>query len=118
MHQYADIISDIARIAALGVNTYSFSISWPRIFPFGSGQVNELALAHYEDVIDTCIEYGIEPTVTLYHWDLPLVLQNSYGGWLSPQIVDDFANYAQVVFSRYGNKVSRWFTINEPIEAW
>ncbi|KAH9218741.1 glycoside hydrolase superfamily [Leptodontidium sp. 2 PMI_412] len=114
-NQYYLYKQDIARIAALGVKTYSFSLSWSRIFPFGNGPVNELALAHYDDVINTCIEYGVEPAVTLYHWDLPLNLQNSYGGWLGGQIVDDFVNYAQVVFERYGNKVPRWFTVNEPI---
>jgi beta-glucosidase/6-phospho-beta-glucosidase/beta-galactosidase len=95
---------------------YSFSISWSRIFPFGKGPVNELALAHYDDVINTCLQYGVKPMVTLYHWDLPLFLQNSYGGWLSDEIVDDFLSYAKVVFSRYGNRVSHWFTLNEPIE--
>jgi len=83
--------------------------------PFGRGPVNEEALAHYEDVIDTCIEYGVEPVVTLYHWDLPLYLQVAYGGWLSEQIVSDFVAYAKVVFSRYGSKVSKWVTVNEPI---
>lgn len=58
---------DIARIAALGVPYYSFSISWSRILPFGKGPVNELALQHYEDLIDTCIEYGVQPVVTLFH---------------------------------------------------
>lgn len=106
---------DIARIAALGVPYYSFSISWSRIFPFGKGPVNELALAHYEDLIDTCLQYGVKPLVTLYHWDLPLYLQNSYGGWLSEEIVDDFLAYAKVIFERYGNKVFAWFTVNEPI---
>jgi beta-glucosidase len=109
---------DIARIAALGVKTYSFSISWSRVFPFGNGPVNELALAHYDDVINTCIEFGVEPAVTLYHWDLPLNLQNTYGGWLGPQVVDDFVAYAKVVFGRYGNKVPRWFSVNEPIVFW
>lgn len=109
---------DIARIAALGVKTYSFSISWSRVFPFGNGQVNQLALDHYDDVINTCIEYGVEPSVTLYHWDLPLNLQNLYGGWLGSQVVDDFVAYAKVVFSYYGNKVPRWFTVNEPIVFW
>lgn len=85
------------------------------MFPFGTGQVNELALAHYDDVINTCIEYGVEPSVTLYHWDLPLTLQNLYGGWLGSQVVDDFVEYARVVFTRYGNNVPRWFTVNEPI---
>ena len=110
--------TDIARIAALGVKTYSFSISWSRVFPFGNGQVNQLALDHYDDVINTCIEFGVEPSVTLFHWDLPLNLQNSYGGWLSSQIVDDYVNYAKVIFSYYGNKVPRWFTVNEPIVFW
>ena len=114
----ADCETDIARIAALGVKTYSFSISWSRVFPFGNGPINELALAHYDDVIDTCIEYGVEPAVTLYHWDMPLNLQNTYGGWLGPQIVDDFVAYARVIFGRYGNKVPRWFTVNEPIVFW
>lgn len=106
---------DIARIAALGVPYYSFSISWSRVFPFGKGPINELALQHYDDLIDTCLQYGVQPVVTLFHWDLPLYLQNEYGGWLSEEIVDDFVTYAKVVFGRYGNKVSRWFTVNEPI---
>ncbi|KAJ8068525.1 hypothetical protein OCU04_004075 [Sclerotinia nivalis] len=106
---------DIARIAALGVPYYSFSISWSRILPFGKGPVNELALQHYEDLIDTCIEYGIQPVVTLFHWDLPLFLQNTYGGWLSSDIIEDYVAYAKIVFSRYGNKVPHWFTMNEPV---
>lgn len=109
------IRADIARIAALGVPHYSFSISWSRVLPFGRGPVNELALQHYDDVIDTCLQYGVKPIVTLYHWDLPLFLQNSYGGWLSEEIVGDFVAYAKVVFGRYGNKVSQWYTLNEPI---
>lgn len=61
----ADLASDIARIAALGTKAYSFSISWSRVFPFGRGEINEQALAHYDDVINTCLEYGVEPIVTL-----------------------------------------------------
>lgn len=83
--------------------------------PFGSGPVNEQALAHYDDVIDTCLEYGIIPQVTLYHWDLPIFLQNTYGGWLSSDIVNDFTNYARIVFDRYHSKVLHWYTVNEPI---
>lgn len=86
--------------------------------PFGRGPVNEQALAHYDDVINTCLQYGVEPVVTLFHWDLPLFLQNEYGGWLSENIVADFVAYARVVFSRYGSKVNRWFTMNEPIAFW
>jgi beta-glucosidase len=83
--------------------------------PFGRGPVNELALAHYDDVINTCIQYGVEPIVTLYHWDLPLYLQNLYGGWLSEDIVPDFVEYARVVFTRYGNRVNKFVTLNEPL---
>ncbi|TGO83305.1 hypothetical protein BPOR_0667g00040 [Botrytis porri] len=115
-NQYYLYKQDIARIAALGVPYYSFSISWSRILPFGKGPVNELGLQHYEDLIDTCIEYGVQPVVTLFHWDTPLFLQNSYGGWLSPNIVEDFVTYSKIVFSRFGNKVPHWFTVNEPIE--
>jgi beta-glucosidase/6-phospho-beta-glucosidase/beta-galactosidase len=99
----------------MGVKFYSFSVSWSRIFPFGSGQVNEQGLRHYDDLIQACLDYNITPAVTLYHWDLPLALQNSYGGWLSDKVVDDFTEYARVVFSRWGSKVSHWFTFNEPI---
>ncbi|KAI9650373.1 hypothetical protein NHQ30_000386 [Ciborinia camelliae] len=113
-NQYYLYKQDIARIAALGVPYYSFSISWSRILPFGKGQVNELALKHYQDVIDTCIEYGIQPVVTLFHWDTPLFLQNTYGGFLSSEIIEDFTAYAKIVFSRYGDKVPHWITINEP----
>ena len=94
---------------------YSFSISWSRIFPFGSGATNPQGLAHYDDVINTCIEYGVEPAVTIFHWDLPLYLQDTYGGWLNSQIVDDFTAYAELLFERWGDKVKHWYTINEPI---
>ncbi|KAK8250754.1 glycoside hydrolase superfamily [Phyllosticta capitalensis] len=105
---------DIARLAAMGVPYYSFSISCSRILPFGKGYVNEAGLAHYEDVINTCLEYGVKPAVTLYHWDLPLTLYNTYGGWTNERIVEDFLEYAKIVFERYGNKVPLWFTFNEP----
>ncbi|KAF2135506.1 glycoside hydrolase family 1 protein [Aplosporella prunicola CBS 121167] len=106
---------DIARLAALRVPYYSFSISWSRILPFGRGPVNEDGLAHYEDVINTCLEYGVKPAVTLFHWDLPLYLYNLYGGWTSEEIVDDFVEYARIILTRYGNKVPMWYTLNEPI---
>lgn len=66
--------------------------------PFGRGQVNELALEHYDDVIKTCFEFNVQPVLTLFHWDLPLYLQNLYGGWLSPQIIPDFVAYAELIF--------------------
>lgn len=105
---------DIARIAALGVKTYSFTLSWSRILPFGRGPVNQDAVAHYSDVIDTCLEYGIIPQVTLYHWDLPLFLQDTYGGWLSGDIVPDFVEYSRIAYAAFGDRVKHWFTVNEP----
>jgi beta-glucosidase/6-phospho-beta-glucosidase/beta-galactosidase len=114
-NQYYLYKQDIARIAAIGVKHYSFSISWSRVMPFGRGPINEQALLHYEDLIQTCLDYGVEPIVTLFHWDLPLYLQIAYGGWLSEEIVPDFVEYARVIFSRYGNKVNKFFTVNEPI---
>ena len=110
-----NFVKDIARIAAMGIKAYSFSISWSRILPFGRGPVNEQALAHYDDVINTCLQYNVEPIVTLYHWDLPLYLQFLYGGWLSEDIVPDFVNYANITFQRYGDRVTKWVTVNEPI---
>jgi len=83
--------------------------------PFGRGPVNQEAIAHYNDVIDTCLQYGIIPTVTLYHWDTPLALQDIYGGWLSENIVNDFVAYAKVAYGAFGDRVKYWFTVNEPI---
>lgn len=97
----------------MGIKHYSFTLSWSRIFPFGRGPVNELAIAHYNDVIETCLQYGITPMVTLYHWDLPLYLQDTYGGWLSENIVNDFVEYARVAYGRFGDRVKYWFTLNE-----
>ncbi|KAI5835653.1 glycoside hydrolase [Schizophyllum commune Tattone D] len=109
---------DIARVAALGLNAHSFSLSWARIFPFGTAdsKLNQEGLDHYSDVIDTHLEYGVEPVVTLFHWDLPLALQLYYGGFTSPKIVDDFVNYAKTVFQAYGDRVKTWVTFNEPLE--
>ena len=97
----------------MGINVYSFSLSWSRILPWGRGQVNELAIAHYNDLINTCIEYNVIPMVTLYHWDTPLYLQDTYGGWLSEKIVPDFVEYARIAYTAFGDRVQYWFTVNE-----
>lgn len=99
----------------MGINTYSFSISWSRIYPFGSGPVNQAGIDHYNDVINTCLEYNVTPVATLYHWDTPLFLQEQYGGWLSEDIVADFVAYANTSFQAFGDRVKTWFTVNEPI---
>lgn len=105
---------DFARLANLGIPYFSPSFSWPRFFPFGSGPVNEEGVAHYDDVIASMVALGIKPAVTLFHWDTPLALFNSYGAWTDPRIIDDFVSYAKFVISRYDEHVPIWYTFNEP----
>ncbi|MGL4372678.1 MAG: glycoside hydrolase family 1 protein, partial [Turicibacter sp.] len=104
---------DVALMAEMGLKTYRFSIAWSRIFPSGSGEVNELGIKFYDELIDECLAYGIEPMVTIYHWDLPQALVTQYGGWENRQIVDDFVNYAKTLFTHFGSKVKYWITMNE-----
>lgn len=112
-HRYKE---DIDLIAELGFKAYRFSISWPRIFPDGLGtKVNEEGISFYNNVIDGLLEKGIEPYVTLHHWDLPLNLHESMGGWLNKHIVDYFAIFADTCFARFGDRVKTWTTINEPM---
>jgi beta-glucosidase len=102
---------------SLGVNSYRFSISWPRVIPLGGKDdpVNEQGLLFYSDVIDECLRLGITPFVTLYHWDLPLELYKRYGGWLNKErAVADFVRYARVCFEAWGDRVQHWLTFNEP----
>jgi beta-glucosidase len=100
---------DVELVAALGVNAYRFSIAWPRIVPAGSGAVERRGVDHYSRLIDALLERGIEPVVTLYHWDLPVELD-----WRRRDTVDRFAEYAQVCFDAFGDRVDWWLTINEP----
>ncbi|KAI5123222.1 hypothetical protein M0805_001311 [Coniferiporia weirii] len=114
--QYYLYKSDTARSAALGVNAHSFSVSWARIFPFGAkdSPVNQAGLDHYSDLIDYSLSLGVEPVVTLFHWDLPLALAAYYGGFTSSQFVDDYVHYAETVFKAYNGRVKTWYTFNEP----
>jgi beta-glucosidase len=109
-HRYAD---DIALMARLGLKSYRFSIAWPRIFPDGTGAINEAGLAFYDRLIDTLLAHNIEPAITIYHWDLPSTLYLK-GGWLNRATSYAFADYAEVVFKRYKDRVSIWQTLNEP----
>ena len=109
-HRY---LEDVRLMAEMGLKTYRFSIAWARIYPEGRGDVNEAGLKFYEDLIDECLKYGIEPMVTVYHWDLPLALDTAYKGWEDRQIVDDYVNYAVTLFKRFGSKVKYWITMNE-----
>ena len=104
---------DIALMKAHNIRAYRFSVSWARVIPDGDGAVNEAGLAFYEKLVDALLEAGIEPLVTLYHWDLPSALQYK-GGWLNRDIVPAFARYARIVAERLGDRVKCYMTINEP----
>jgi beta-glucosidase len=109
-HRFAE---DVALMRELGLNAYRFSISWSRILPAGTGRVNRAGLAFYERLVDTLLEHGIQPTATLYHWDLPVALDDR-GGWLNPDIAHWFTDYARVVFKALDDRVPMWTTLNEP----
>lgn len=104
---------DVALMAELGVPNYRFSLSWPRVIPDGTGGVSEDGLAFYDRLVDSLLEKGIEPWVTLYHWDHPTEVHYR-GGWLNREIVGWFERYAEVVVDRLGDRVSKWMTLNEP----
>jgi len=104
---------DIALMRELGLRAYRFSVSWPRIYPDGHGRVNRAGLAFYDRLVDGLLEAGIEPIVTLYHWDLPQALQDE-GGWSQPAIAGHFADYAETMFRTLGDRTKRWITFNEP----
>jgi beta-glucosidase len=105
--------SDVALMAELGLNAYRFSISWSRILPDGKGRVNRKGLDFYERLVDALLARGIQPTATLYHWDLPVALDDR-GGWLNPDIAEWFAEYAQVAYRALDDRVQMWTTLNEP----
>jgi len=96
---------DIALMAELGLKTYRFSVSWPRIYPKGKGEINQKGIVFYNQIIDELLKHSIEPILTIYHWDLPQALQNEYGGWESRQIVEDFRNYSITLFEAFGDRV-------------
>ncbi|MGB0767109.1 MAG: GH1 family beta-glucosidase [Phycisphaeraceae bacterium] len=104
---------DVALMKALGLGAYRLSIAWPRVIPEGAGEVNEPGLAFYDELVDELLAAGIEPYVTLFHWDLPLKLHKR-GGWMNPEIVRWFADYARVVVDRLSDRVTHWITLNEP----
>jgi beta-glucosidase len=109
---------DLGLMKELGVGAYRFSIAWPRIMPDGRGPVNAAGLAYYDRLVDALLAAGITPYPTLYHWDLPQVLQDR-GGWASRDTAACLAEYASVVAGRLGDRVKNWVTVNEPrCAAW
>lgn len=105
---------DIALMKAHSIKAYRFSISWTRIIPDGDGEVNELGLKYYDELVDELLRSGIEPMVTLYHWDLPSALQ-AKGGWQNREIADVFGRYARIIAQRFKGRVHKYMTINEPL---
>lgn len=111
-NHYHQMPEDVALMKELGLQSYRFSISWPRVIPEGRGTVNEKGLDFYDQLIDRLLAAGIVPNVTLNHWDLPQTLQNA-GGWPNRDCPDWFAD-AQIVFDRHSDRVRFWCTHNEP----
>jgi 6-phospho-beta-glucosidase len=108
-HRYRE---DIALLSEIGLKAYRFSIAWTRILPRGRGEVNQKGLEFYSSLIDEMLSYGIEPIITMYHFDLPQALYDD-GGWSNRRTVDAFYEYARILFAHFGDRVKYWLTINE-----
>ena len=111
---YNRYLEDIDTAKSLGFNSFRFSLSWPRIMPYGKNAVNPKGIQFYHDVIDACLAAGLTPFVTLYHWDLPHVLEEN-GGWATTMIEEWFASYVKICARAYGDKVKNWIILNEPL---
>jgi len=111
--QYHHYKEDVAMMKEMGFSCYRFSIAWSRVFPDGTGEVNQKGIQYYRDLIKELKDNGIEPIVTLYHYDCPWALVEKYGGWLDRQIVRDFESYARYIINEFRNDVKYWTTINE-----
>ena len=110
-HRYAE---DIALFAEMGFKTFRFSIAWSRIFPLGDeAEPNDEGLAFYDRVLDECEKHGIEPLVTISHYETPLHLTETYDGWVNRDLIGFYERYVRVLFSRYGARVKYWLTFNE-----
>src|SRR5262245_6277292 len=109
-HRYKE---DVALMKDLGATTYRLSVAWPRIFPEGTGAPNAKGVDFYKRLTDELLAKGIEPFVTLYHWDLPQALQDKHGGWQSKDTAHAFAEYAGYIAGQLGDRVKHYFTINE-----
>ncbi|KAJ3246326.1 hypothetical protein HDU78_007410 [Chytriomyces hyalinus] len=111
---YNRVKEDLGYLGQLGATAYRFSVSWPRILPNCTGTPNPEGIKFYSDMIDEIRRQGAEPFLTMYHWDLPQSCQDQFNGWQSNQIIDAFANYANVLFDSFGDRVDYWLTLNEP----
>ncbi len=110
---YHRVDEDVELMRRLGVEGYRFSVAWPRIQPTGKGPANAKGLAFYDRLVDTLLENGVQPMVTLFHWDLPQALEDD-GGWLNRATTDHFQEYAAIVGAALGDRVEHWIPVNEP----
>jgi beta-glucosidase len=114
-HRYAE---DIGLMRSLGIGAFRLSVAWPRILPDGRGRVNQPGLDFYDRLVDELLANGLDPYVTLYHWDLPQVVEDR-GGWPERETVEAFTEYTEIVVSRLGDRVRHWITQNEPwVASW
>lgn len=112
---YHKLDEDIEAIKRMGLSHYRFSLSWTRFFPDGKTSNNDTnAVSYYDNLIDRLLKEGIEPMVTLFHWDTPMTFQKEFDGWTSPDMIPHFLKFAETAFQRYNSKVKFWFTFNEP----
>jgi beta-glucosidase len=110
LHRFRE---DVGLLASLGLRAYRFSVSWARVDPRGTGEWSEEALRYYDELVDCCLAHGVEPFVTLHHWELPLALETR-GGWLSRETPEAFARFAGMLAARLRGRVQHYFTLNEP----
>jgi len=110
-HRYPQ---DVQLLSTLGIPNFRWSISWSRIFPDGTGHLNQKGVDFYDRLIDECLEKGIQPWITLYHWDLPLTLEKK-GGWTNRDTVQHYCDYAIFALKKYGDRVQHWMALNEPL---
>ncbi|XP_050896284.1 cyanogenic beta-glucosidase isoform X1 [Lathyrus oleraceus] len=112
-HRYKE---DIGIMKDMNMDAYRFSISWSRVLPKGklSGGVNQEGINYYNNLINELLANGLQPYVTIFHWDVPQALEDEYGSFLSPRLVDDFKDYAELCFKEFGDRVKHWITLNEP----
>ncbi|TSD66859.1 beta-glucosidase [Inquilinus sp. KBS0705] len=110
---YKEYQRDIDLVKELNIPNFRFSIAWSRILPEGTGEINQAGIDHYNKVIDYCLAQGVDPWLTVYHWDLPQALEDK-GGWTNREIVDWFSNYVTICANSFGDRVKHWMVMNEP----
>lgn len=105
---------DLALMQAMGIQNFRFSASWPRVLPEGTGFINQKGIGFYDRLVDACLEKNITPWITLYHWDLPQLLEQK-GGWTNRDVISWFTEYSSLILKKLGDRVSNWMVLNEPL---